>query len=109
MSWGTATRQLTTAASASHNILSYADISRAALNIRGGVLRTQLYRSYFLSELLGCNLYLKMDQMQFTGSFKERGARNALVVHKKKHPNSNGVIAASAGNHALALAWHGNT
>ena len=58
MPGGVASRQLTTAANASHNVLSYADISRAAINIRGGVLRTQLYRSYFLSELLGCNLYL---------------------------------------------------
>lgn len=89
------------------DVLPYADISRALISIRSGIVRTQLYRSFFLSELLGCNLFLKLEQMQFTGSFKERGARNALVVHKKRYPEANGVIAASAGNHALALAWHG--
>ena len=41
--------------------------------------------------LEGCNLFLKMDQMQFTGSFKERGARNALAVYKRKHRGFNGV------------------
>ena len=88
--------------------LTYKDIFRAAHTIRGGVERTALYRSYFLSELLDCNIFLKKDQMQFTGSFKERGARNALAVHKKENPGM-GCIAASAGNHALALAWHGKS
>jgi threonine dehydratase len=63
-----------------------------------------------LSELIGANLYLKTEFRQFTGSFKERGARNALLYHLREKGNSfknSGAIAASAGNHALALAYHG--
>ncbi|CAM9777618.1 unnamed protein product, partial [Ectocarpus sp. 4 AP-2014] len=51
-------------------------------------------------------VYLKQEFSQFTGSFKERGARNALMCLDEEE-RKRGVIAASAGNHALALAWHG--
>ena len=60
--------------------------------------------SYLLSELLGSNIYCKLDYLQHTGSFKQRGVANALM-HLPE--SCNGVIAASAGNHALALAYHG--
>jgi len=49
---------------------------------------------------------LKKDLMQFTGSFKERGASNSLLLLSNEE-KAEGVCAASAGNHALALAWHG--
>ena len=64
---------------------------------------------FFLSEMIGANIYLKPEFRQFTGSFKERGARNAILKLKNRDPESakRGVIAASAGNHALALAYHG--
>ena len=52
------------------------------------------------------DIYLKKDYMQYTGSFKERGARFTLLMLTEDQ-KSNGVIAASAGNHALALAYHG--
>ncbi|MDB6115392.1 MAG: tdcB 1 [Lacunisphaera sp.] len=59
-----------------------------------------------LSEITGARIFCKLDNLQRTGSFKERGARNALLrlgaAQKKR-----GVIAASAGNHALGLAYHG--
>lgn len=91
--------------------VTYADISRANVAIRNGVKRTPCIKSYFLSELLGANIYLKMEFQQFTGSFKERGARNAILslIRElgKEELQSTGVIAASAGNHALALAYHG--
>ena len=52
------------------------------------------------------DIYLKKDYMQYTGSFKERGARYTLLMLDEKQKKK-GVIAASAGNHALALAYHG--
>jgi threonine synthase len=90
--------------------VTYADISRAHVAIRSGIKRSTCEKSYFLSELIGANLYLKTEFRQFTGSFKERGARNALLYHLREQGNSfknSGAIAASAGNHALALAYHG--
>jgi len=62
--------------------------------------------SLSLSQLCSCQIYCKLDHLQMTGSFKERGARNKLLLlndQQKKH----GVIAASAGNHALGVAYHG--
>jgi threonine dehydratase len=89
--------------------VTFADISRAHVAIRDGIVRTKCEKSVFLSEIIGANIYLKPEFRQFTGSFKERGARNAIL--KLKHRNmeaaKRGVIAASAGNHALALAYHG--
>jgi threonine dehydratase len=59
-----------------------------------------------LSEICGCTIFLKKDFTQFTGSFKERGGRNSLMLLSAEEKEK-GVITASAGNHALALAWHG--
>ena len=59
-----------------------------------------------MSNLLGVQLYLKKEFLQVTGSFKERGARFALLKLNEKQRKA-GAIAASAGNHALALAYHG--
>ena len=88
--------------------IDFADISRADIAIRGGVKRTTCEKSPFISELVGANVYLKSEFRQFTGSFKERGARNAILQLKRtKGDDLQGVIAASAGNHALALAYHG--
>jgi threonine dehydratase len=89
--------------------VTFADISRAHVAIRDGVVRTKCEYSVFLSEIIGANIYLKPEFRQFTGSFKERGARNAILKLMSKDPESakRGVIAASAGNHALALAYHG--
>jgi threonine dehydratase len=90
--------------------ISFADISRAEVAIRGGVVRTTCERSPFISELIGANVYFKNEFRQFTGSFKERGARNAILTLKKKLGGAlKGVIAASAGNHAQALAYHGRS
>ena len=59
-----------------------------------------------MSEDTGIEIYFKKDFMQYTGSFKERGARYTLLMLPEKQKKI-GVIAASAGNHALALAYHG--
>jgi threonine dehydratase len=88
--------------------ITFADISRAEIAIRGGVKRTTCEKSHFISELVGANVYFKNEFRQFTGSFKERGARNAILqLMREKGASLRGVIAASAGNHALALAYHG--
>ncbi|KAH8049343.1 L-threonine ammonia-lyase [Aureococcus anophagefferens] len=84
----------------------FEDVAIAATRIRGGVTRTALTHSHWLSQLCGCEVFLKHEQTMFTGSFKERGARNALLSLSEEE-RARGVVAASAGNHALALSWHG--
>jgi threonine dehydratase len=90
--------------------VKFEDIARAARHIRGAVRSTPCFKSYPLSALCGAEVFVKQEQSHFTGSFKERGARYALSqIAKKKADDKDfkGVIAASAGNHALALSWHG--
>jgi threonine dehydratase len=81
------------------------DIRDAAERIKDGIQRTPSLRSDWLSPIVGFDLVLKREHRQGTGSFKERGARNALMRLDDKQKQA-GVIAASAGNHALALAFH---
>jgi threonine dehydratase len=85
--------------------VSLDSIRAAAARIQGAVERTPFLRSRTLSRLTGCELYLKFENLQFTASFKERGALNKLLslsdVERKR-----GVIAMSAGNHAQAVAYH---
>jgi len=82
------------------------DVLAAAHRIASGIQRTPCLRSDWLSPLVGFDLVLKREHRQATGSFKERGARNALLLLDDERRRA-GVIAASAGNHALALARHG--
>ncbi len=81
-------------------------IVAARRRIAGGVFRTPCTEAPGLSELVGARVFCKLEYKQRTGSFKERGARNALSLLPAE-ARSRGVVAASAGNHALALAWHG--
>lgn len=83
-----------------------ADIQAAAARISGGVVRTDFALSEALSGKVGAQLFLKHEHRQRTGSFKERGARNAMLQLSEEQ-KKRGVVAASAGNHALALARHG--
>ena len=85
---------------------AFEDVSTAHFRIRNGVVRTPLVRSRQLSAVTGCNIFLKHEWQQATGSFKERGARNSLLALDDEQ-RARGVVAASAGNHALALAYHG--
>ena len=87
-------------------IVSFADVVAAQERIRGAVDVTPCPESLPLSELCGSRVFCKLEYLQRTGSFKERGARNALVRLDTER-RQRGVIAASAGNHALALACHG--
>lgn len=82
------------------------DISAAARRIDGHVLRSPCPESISLAEITGARVWCKLDNLQRTGSFKERGARNALACLSPARRRI-GVIAASAGNHALGLSYHG--
>lgn len=81
-------------------------IRSAAERIRPHVYRSPIHRSEQLSRLCGTEIYCKLDHMQITGSFKERGAVNKLLSLPDSAQKT-GVICASAGNHALAVAYHG--
>ena len=81
-------------------------IRSAQARIAGAIYVSPCPESAALSDLTGCRIFCKLDHLQKTGSFKERGARNALLLLAQEQ-KSRGVIAASAGNHALALACHG--
>ena len=86
--------------------VTLAEIRAAARRIAGGVTVTPCPESIPLSEITGARVFCKLDNLQRTGSFKERGARNALRCLGAEAARR-GVIAASAGNHALGLAYHG--
>ena len=82
------------------------DILAARERIAGGIYVSPCVESIPLSQLTGAHIYCKLDYLQRTGSFKERGARNALALLSPEQ-RKRGVIAASAGNHALGVAYHG--
>jgi threonine dehydratase len=82
------------------------DVRAAALVIRDAVERTPTHHSRTLSKLAGCDIYLKFENLQFTSSFKERGAVNKLMSLTAEE-RKRGVAAMSAGNHAQAVAYHG--
>ncbi|RYD84793.1 MAG: threonine/serine dehydratase, partial [Verrucomicrobiaceae bacterium] len=86
--------------------VSLKDIQDAHVRIADGVVRTPCLEAIPLSELTGAQIFCKLDNQQRTGSFKERGARNALLQLTPEQ-RRRGVVAASAGNHASALAYHG--
>jgi threonine dehydratase len=86
--------------------VAFTDIEAAARRIDGAIVHTPCPKSVPLSEATGMTVFCKMENWQRTGSFKERGARNALLGLSEEQ-KKRGVIAASAGNHALGLAWHG--
>jgi threonine dehydratase len=83
------------------------DIRAARERIRDVIYHSPCPYSLSLSRLCGCEVYCKLDHLQMTGSFKERGARNKLLLLAPEQ-RERGVVAASAGNHALALAYHGH-
>jgi threonine dehydratase len=86
--------------------VTFDDIVAARARIADGIVVTPCRESMDLSELTGCAIWTKHEFQQRTGSFKERGARNALLLLDGER-RKRGVVAASAGNHALALAFHG--
>ncbi len=78
-------------------------IVNAAKMIKGKVIRTPLVHSPSFSRMFGCEIYLKLENLQKTGSFKIRGALNSIMANRTQI-GPNGVVAASAGNHAQGVA-----
>src|SRR6478609_8088397 len=97
---------LTYAPASAPPMLALNDIAAAQFRIAGKVRRTPLVESPALSELTQVQVRLKLENLQFTGSFKERGACNRLEVMPESE-RARGVVTASAGNHAQAVARHG--
>jgi len=87
-------------------VVTFQDIEAARERIAGAVYYSPCPPSIPLSEITGMEIFCKFDNLQRTGSFKERGARNALI-QLSADQQKRGVIAASAGNHAQALAYQG--
>ncbi|MGF6428506.1 MULTISPECIES: threonine ammonia-lyase [Bradyrhizobium] len=85
--------------------ITLADIRRAADVIRDAVMVTACNESRTLGEICGCRLFLKFENLQFTATFKERGALNRLQALSPEE-RKRGVIAMSAGNHAQGVAYH---
>jgi threonine dehydratase len=86
-------------------MLSLNDIEQAAQRLQGQLLNTPCVESKTLSQLTGAQIYLKFENLQYTASFKERGACNKLA-QLSSDERQRGVIAMSAGNHAQGVAYH---
>ncbi|APE27047.1 threonine ammonia-lyase [Aurantiacibacter gangjinensis] len=86
--------------------LSLDDVRAAAKRIEGAVVHTPTMHSKTLSAILGAEIWLKFENLQFTAAYKERGALNALLQLTEEQ-RQRGVIAASAGNHSQGLSYHG--
>jgi threonine dehydratase len=95
------------AVSGAHNagMIDLADIHLARQRLLGQVLLTPCLESRTLSKFVGAHVFLKFENLQFTASFKERGACNKLVQLTPQE-REHGVIAMSAGNHAQGVAYH---
>jgi threonine dehydratase len=87
-------------------VVTFKDIEAARERVKGAVFYSPCPASIALSEITSMEIFCKLDNLQRTGSFKERGARNALAQLPTEQ-QKRGVIAASAGNHAQALAYQG--
>ena len=85
--------------------VTWDDVMAAEARIKGAVERTPSTHSHTLSEILGCQVFVKFENLQFTAAFKERGALNKLLQLTDAE-RAAGVIAMSAGNHGQAVAYH---
>jgi threonine dehydratase len=86
-------------------VIDIASIQTARENLRGQVLKTPFTLSRTLSDIFGAEIWLKFENLQFTASFKERGALNRMLTLSEEE-RAKGVIAVSAGNHAQGVAYH---
>jgi len=104
---GTSTPEKATQGSAEAPVVTLDDVEAARGRLAGAIVETDCDWSRTLSDILGCKVWLKFENLQFTASFKERGALNrlsALAADERQR----GVIAMSAGNHAQGVAYHAN-
>src|SRR2546427_1719114 len=86
-------------------MLELADLDRARKRLEGAIYESPCPYSQTLSELCGARCFVKLENLQMTGSFKDRGAAN-LLLQLNPAERARGVVAASAGNHGLAVAFH---
>ncbi len=86
-------------------MVTFQDIKDAHARIADGIIATPCLPAQTLSEIFGCEVWLKFENLQFTASFKERGALNKLL-QLNADERQRGVIAMSAGNHAQGVAYH---
>ncbi|MBP8230852.1 threonine ammonia-lyase [Rhizorhabdus sp.] len=93
--------------SGAHGVpVTFDDVRAAHARIAPSIVRTPIMHSRTLSRITGANVWLKFENLQFTAAYKERGALNKLSLLNEEQ-RQRGVIAASAGNHAQGLAYHG--
>src|SRR5580698_6168986 len=85
--------------------ISLADVTAARERVRSSIYYSPCPYSQMLSDLTGQQIYLKLENLQMTGSFKERGALNRIATLTPDQA-ARGVVAASAGNHAQGVAYH---
>jgi threonine dehydratase len=85
--------------------ISLADVAAARERLRGAIYYSPCAHSQMLSAITGQQVYLKLENLQMTGSFKERGALNRIALLTPEQAKR-GVVAASAGNHAQGVAYH---
>ena len=86
-------------------MIEYQDVLAAAVRLQGQLLSTPCVASKTLSDITGAQVFLKFENLQFTASFKERGACN-MLAQLSPEQSAKGVIAMSAGNHAQGVAYH---
>jgi len=98
-------KQATAAGSDALGAVTLEDVEAARVRLTGALIDTDCNWSRTLSDILGCKVWLKFENQQFTASFKERGALNRLSLLKPAE-KARGVIAMSAGNHAQGVAYH---
>jgi threonine dehydratase len=90
--------------SGAYDLPTLADVDAAHARVRGCAWHTPLVRSAWLSDRTGADVWLKLEMLQTTGSFKIRGALNALSLLKAARPDVTTIVTASAGNHGKAVA-----
>jgi len=88
-------------------VIEFEQIQAAAERLKGHIERTPMRPSRTLSQITGAEVWIKFENLQFTAAYKERGALNKLLQLSPEE-RGRGVIAASAGNHAQGLAYHGS-
>lgn len=103
--WGLSLSLVTSVQRHNRPMLEKRDIDAAAERLTGQVLDTPCVESRTLSQLTGCQVFLKFENLQYTASFKERGACNKLS-QLSADERARGVVAMSAGNHAQGVAYH---
>src|SRR5580704_11639969 len=96
---------MTTLAAVNAPMVNLSDIQSALVQVRKSIQVSPCTRSETFSDLTGSSIYLKLENRQRTGAYKERGALNKLLSLTAEE-RAQGVIAASAGNHAQAVAYH---